>query len=386
VAGPWITEREVALVAEAARSGWYEDSNLHVERFERAFARHTGRAHAIALPSCTSAIHLALAAAGIGPGDEVIVPELTWIATVAPVHYVGATPVFADVEPDHWCVSPESVESLVGPRTRAVVGVDLYGNLAAWDRLEQIAARRGLLLVEDAAEALGAEWGARRAGSFGDAAVFSFHGSKTLTTGEGGMLVTDRRDLLDRALVLRDHGRAPGDRRFRNIEVGYKYKMCALQAALGLAQLERLDELVARKRAILGQYRRELAPLGVRMNADRPGTRGSCWMSTMVWDGGPGKDGLMDLLAADGIDTRPFFHPLSGLPAYLDHPQAQIARARNHASRRLSARGINLPSALRLGPEEVARVADSVRRHLPARARGPGLEPGDVEPEQPEAE
>ena len=364
VAGPSITEREVALVAEAAREGWYENSGRHIAQFESAFALHTGRAHAVSLPSCTSAIHLALAAAGVGPGDEVIVPDLTWIATAAPIQYVGATPVFADVEPEYWCISPASVENLITARTKAIIGVDLYGNLAAWDQLERIASRHGLLLVEDAAEGVGAEWGARRAGGFGDVSVFSFHGSKTLTTGEGGMLVTDRRDLLDRVHVLRDHGRAPGDRRFYNLEVGYKYKMSPIQAALGLAQLERLDELVAIKRRIFEQYRQELAGLDVQMNLDRPGTRGSFWMSTIVWNGGPSKDSLMDMLEGDGIDTRPFFHPLSSLPAYRHSPQAHAAKLRNATSYRIAERGINLPSALSLNRDDIASASTSIRSHL----------------------
>ena len=366
VSGPWITEHEIRLVTEAARGSWYGNANDFIERFERAFARHTGRRYAIALPSCTSAIHLSLAAAGIGRGDEVIVPEITWIATAAPIQYVGATPVFADVEPDYWCLDPASVERSITPRTRAIIGVDLYGNMADWSALEEIASRHGLLLIEDAAEAIGATLHGRQAGAFGRTAVFSFHGSKTLTTGEGGMLVTDDDELWRRALCLRDHGRQPGDSAFVNSEVAFKYKMSAMQAALGLGQLDRLDELVARKREIFTNYRRELAGCdGLRMNQDRPGSVGSCWMSTITWTDGPTKEELQAGLRREGIDTRPFFHPLSSLPAYTGIVNSAELREQNPVAYQISERGLNLPSALCLTQEDVASVCRALISFLP---------------------
>src|SRR5262245_17656235 len=259
IAGPWITDKEVAYVADAARNAWYAGANQFHERFERAFAEYIGVDHAIALPSCTSAIHLALLGLRVGPGDEVILPDCTWIASAAPVTYVGATPVFADIEPDPWCLSARSFEERITPRTRAVIPVDLYGGTPDFDAIDAVARKHRIAVIEDAAEAIGSERGARKAGSFGDAGVFSFHGSKTLTTGEGGMLVTRREDVWRRALFLRDHGRAPGDRMFWNTEVGHKYKMSAMQAALGLAQLERIDELLAKKRQIFAWYEGALA-------------------------------------------------------------------------------------------------------------------------------
>ncbi len=185
----------------------------------RRFASYIGVRFAVALPSCTSAIHLALVALGVGPGDEVIVPEITWIASAAPVSYVGATPVFADVDPDTWCMSRGSFERCITPRTKAVIPVDLYGYMPAMDELREMARQRGIDVIEDAAEAVGSELNGRRAGSFGDVGVFSFHGSKTLTTGEGGMLVTDSDAMHDARLFLRDHGREPGDKMFWNAEV-----------------------------------------------------------------------------------------------------------------------------------------------------------------------
>ena len=285
VAGPWITDKEVAYVADAVRHGWYGHANDYAVRFEDAFAAHLGVRHAVSLPSATSAIHLSLAALGIGPGDEVIVPDATWIATAAPITYVGATPVFADVDPMTWCLDAQSFEANITPRTKAVIPVDLYGGMPDMDAIRQIATQAGIAIIEDAAEAIGSEYHGGRAGSFGDTGVFSFHGSKTMTTGEGGMLVTDREDILRRVLVLRDHGRRPGDTSFRNAEVAFKYRMTSMQAALGLAQLERLDELVDRKRAIFAWYKRELADVpGLTLNHEPEGTRNSYWMVTAIVD------------------------------------------------------------------------------------------------------
>ena len=213
---------------------WYGSANHYHDRFERAFAEYVGTKYAVALPSCTAALHLALLALGVGPGDEVIVPDCTWIASSAPISYVGATPVFADIDAQTWCLSAETLEQCITPRTRAVIAVDLYGNMPDMDALRFVARRHGLAIIEDAAEAIGSEYHGRMAGSLGDMGVFSFHGSKTLTTGEGGMLVTDRADIISRVHVLRDHGRRPGDVSFFNAEVAFKYKMSSFQAAFGL--------------------------------------------------------------------------------------------------------------------------------------------------------
>ncbi len=367
VAGPSITRREIDCVAHAAETAWYERAGEYHRRFEDSFSAYVGVSHALALPSCTSAIHLALLALGIGPGDEVIVPDITWIATAAPVDYVGATVVFADIDPVTWCMSADSFEACVTPRTRAVIPVDLYGGVPDYDSVRAIAKRHGLAVIEDAAEAIGASYRGARAGSLGDAGVFSFHGSKTLTTGEGGMLLTNRRDVFDRAATLRDHGRAPGDVMFWNGEVAHKYKMSALQAALGLAQLERVDELVAKKREAFGWYQDELGELpGVHWNPEPPGTTSSFWMTTAVLDPAYGltKDVVAARLDADGIDTRPFFHPLSSLPAYASRVEAARARKRNRFSYRVAPYGINLPSSAALTRDDVARVASSFRQAL----------------------
>jgi len=367
VAGPWITQKEIDYVTDAVTNAWYGNANMYHERFEKAFAGYVGTKFAMALPTCTSALHLSLLALGISGGDEVIVPDATWIATSAPIPYVGATPVFADIDPDTWCLSAESFEACITPRTKAVIPVDLYGGMPDMDAIRAVARRHNIAIIEDAAEALGAEYKGKRAGSFGDMGVFSFHGSKTVTTGEGGMLVTDREDLFKRIQVLRDHGRQPGDRMFWNTEVAYKYKMSSMQAALGLAQLERIDELMERKREQFEWYKQGLMGIGgITMNAEPAGTRNAYWMVTIVLDPelGLNKTQLMERLGEHSIDTRPFFHPLSSIPAYEDLEQAHIARKRNHVTYSISPYAINLPSALNLGYTEIQLVCDTLKKVL----------------------
>jgi perosamine synthetase len=361
VAGPSITQREIDYVTDAVTNAWYGNANVYHQRFEKAFADYIGVRHAIALPSCTSAIHLALSALGIGRGDEVIVPEITWIASAAPITYTGATPVFADIDEKTWCLDPASFERAITSRTKAVIPVDLYGHPAALDAITTVADRHGIAVIEDAAEAIGAEFHGRRTGSFGRAGVFSFHGSKTLTTGEGGMLVTNDAQLHQRALVLRDHGRAPGDTMFFNREVAYKYKMSSMQAALGLAQLERIDELVARKREIFNWYRDSLASRSeFTLNVEAAGTTSTYWMVTVIVDPRLAipKEAIIERLKVSGIDTRPFFHPLSSIPAYEGTPSAAGARDRNQIAYRIAPHGVNLPSGLNLTRDDVARVSE----------------------------
>ena len=369
VAGPWVTEREIEYVADAARNAWFSNHYEYNRRFEEAFASYIGVKHAVSLPHCTAAIHLSLAAAGIGPGDEVIVPDVTWIASVAPVVYVGATPIFADIKRDTWCIDPMSVEASVTARTKAIIGVDLYGSMADWSELRRIAQRHGLLLIEDSAEALGSEYGGKKAGALGDIGVFSFHGSKTLTTGEGGMFVTNDDHLHRRVMTLRDHGRPPGDKLFLNTEIGFKYKMSALQAAFGLAQIERIDELIRRKREIFGWYKAALEDVpGIALNVEPQGTVNSYWMVTVVLDPSYDMDkfSLMGALKERNIDTRPFFSPLSSLPAFADRPESSAHMPKEPAGNEIAGYGVNLPSGYHITPDLVQHVAGGLKKILKA--------------------
>jgi perosamine synthetase len=364
VAGPWITQKEIDYVADAAAHAWYENANMYHERFEKAFSHYIGTKYAMALPSCTSAIHLSLLSFGIGKGDEVIIPDLTWIATAAPITYVGAVPVFADCDEKTWCISPDNFQECITPKTKAVIPVDLYGNMPEMDAIRDIAEDRHLAIIEDAAEAIGSEFHGKRAGSFGDTGVFSFHGSKTLTTGEGGMLVTGREDIYQRCLALRDHGRAPGEKMFWNAEVGFKYKMSSMQAALGLAQLERIEELVDRKRQIFTWYQKNLQPVeGITLNCEPSGTKNSYWMVTAIFDPKFGlfKEDIMRMMKEKGIDLRPFFYPLSSQPAYTALTSARKARRRNNVAYRISPYGVNLPCGMNMDEERVEFVFNAIK-------------------------
>lgn len=367
IAGPWITRREVDYVTDAVTNGWYGQATSYIQRLEARFSDHLGIAHAVALPSATSGLHLSLAALGVGPGDEVIVAETTWIASSAAISYVGATPVFADVDPRTWCLSPESFSKAITPRTRAVIAVDIYGNMADYDAILEIARKHGIKVVEDAAEAVGSTYKGRPAGTLGDVGVFSFHGSKTLSTGEGGMLVTADDELRQRVDFLRDHGRVPGDSSFINAEVAFKYKMSNLQAAIGLAQVERMAEIVARKRRIFEWYRRHLGGVdGIRMNDPGPDVESDYWLVSIVWDPGLGLDKTRLRAECDrhGIDTRPFFSPLSSLPAYRGIPGIERYAGRNPVAYQLGDCGINLPSSLALTEDQADFVCGKLKELL----------------------
>ena len=368
ISGPWITQKEIDYVTDAATNAWYRNANVYNERFEKTFAEYLGVNYSISLPSCTSAIHLSLLAQGIGPGDEVIVPDITWIATAAPISYVGAKPIFADIDRKSWCLSAESFEKHITPQTKAVILVDLYGSMPDMDALLAVAKQHGIKVIEDAAAAIGSEYKGKKAGSFGDTGVFSFQGAKTLTTGEGGMLATNCEDVYRRVLFLRDHGRKPGDTKmFYNLEVAYKYKMGNLQAALGLAQIERIEELVARKQEIFSWYERRLRGIdGLTWNQAIEGIKNSYWMVTAIIDKKfeISKERLIDLLSEKNIDCRPFFYPLSSLPAYESIGREPPAHRMNPVSYEISPFGINLPSALSLQEKDVAYVCDALSESL----------------------
>lgn len=362
VSGPSITEREVEYVTEAARNAWFENANTFNQRFEQLFASVHAARYAISLPSCTSALHLSLAALGVGPGDEVIVPDCTWIASAAPISYVGAQPVFADIYPDSWCIDAGSLSGLISSRTRAIIAVDLYGDMPDYAALQELAAHHNIPIIEDAAEAIGSRWRGTPAGRMGITGTFSFHGSKTVTTGEGGMLITDDEAIYRRCLFLRDHGRPPGDTLFQNDEVAFKYKMSSMQAAMGLAQLERLEELITRKRKIFSWYAERLGQHpSLILNRVASDVVNSFWMVTvLIPEGGPDKHEVMRRLAAEGIHTRPFFNPLSSLNAYAMSPDTPRARKANTVSYSVSKRGINLPSGLQLDEATVDFVTQAL--------------------------
>jgi perosamine synthetase len=363
VASPLIGEREIEYVTDAVRSGWVSSIGPYIDRFEASFARYVGAAHAVTVCNGTAALHLAYHALGLGPGDEVILPDLTFAATAHAVLQVGATPVLVDVEEDTGGIDPVAVERALTPRTRAIVAVHLYGHPADMTALRSLSDRRGILLVEDAAEAHGAAVGDAKVGALGAVAAFSFYGNKIITTGEGGMLTTNDRALAERIRFLKDHGMSK-ERRYVHSELAFNYRMTNLQAALGLAQMERIGAFLEKKRALRGWYGERLAGLeGVTLNTERPGYRNVYWMVNAVLGDAvrASRDDVAARLRAAGVDSRPFFVPMSALPHLARYRQVGRDGDGCPVAARLGARGMNLPSGAGLTERDIDRVSAALR-------------------------
>ncbi len=360
--GPSITDHEIDTVMDAMKNGWYgEKKYWYVENFEAEFAQYHHRKYALMTPNCTSAIHLILLALGIGAGDEVVVPECTWIASATHITHVGATTVFADVDESTWCMSAEGLERVITPRTKAVIVVDLYGNMPDMDALQQVADKHGITLIEDAAGALGSVYHGKKAGSFGIASVFSFHRTKTITTGEGGMLLLDDDALYERCHFLRDHGRSK-EKHYYNAEVAYKYMPCNLLASLGYAQLQRVEALVEAKRHLLQVFRSIFAGISdLYLNPEPPGGRNGAWCTALIFGKsfGLNKEQAIEKLEAMGFEGRPFFYPLSAMPAY--GGESAEKRANAPVAYDLSQRGICLPAAFNTSDEQLLAYGNAIR-------------------------
>ena len=361
LAQPELGEEELANVVDAVRSGWISSLGAYIARLEDGFAAYCTVRHGVAVMNGTAALHLALAAAGVREGDEVIVPTLTFVATANAVKYCGATPVFVDADPAHWSMDARQIEARVTPRTRAIVPVHLYGHPCDMDPVMDVARRHRLTVIEDAAEAIGGEYRGRRVGSLGHVASFSFYGNKTMTTGEGGMCVTDDVALRDQLLLLRDHG-MDAKRRYWHEVVGFNYRMTNLQAAVGVAQLAKLDRFVAARREVASWYADALADLvrrwGITPQPELPWAKSSFWLSSILLPtGGPTAQEMTVRLAAEGIDSRPFFHPMHTLPPYRTSERFPIAED-------LAARGLNLPTGYGLTRSDVDRVVSALARAL----------------------
>lgn len=358
---PSITEREVEYATDAAKNGWGERCYEYIFQFENRFREFTGAHYAIATSSCTGALHMGLAALGVGHDDEVILADTNWIASAAPITYLGAKPVFVDVLPDTWCIDPDQVEAAITPRTKAIIAVHLYGNLCEMERLLEISSRHGIPIIEDSAEAIGSYWNGHHAGTLGAFGAFSFHGTKTLTTGEGGMFITQDRVLYEKVLTLSNHGRAIGQtKQFWPDIVGFKYKMSNIQAAIGCGQMDRIAKLVSRKREIFAYYQKQLGSLpGISMNPEKSGTTNGYWMPTAVFapETAVTRERLLEAFKAENIDGRVFFHPLSSLPMFRPKPA-------NRNSYDLPARAINLPSYHDLTDADQDRVIAVVKNLL----------------------
>jgi perosamine synthetase len=358
ISKPFIGAREKELVLDALDSGWVSSIGKYIDEFEERFARYCGTEYALTTSNGTTGLHLALAALGVGPGDEVIVPDLTFVASANAVAYTGATPVLADVDADTLCLDLDAVKSLITPRTKVIMPVHLYGHPADMDALAEIADAHGLVVVEDAAEAHGAEYKGRRVGGLGKCAVFSFYGNKVITTGEGGMVTTNDRDFYQRAKRLRDHAMSPQKRYFHD-ERGFNYRITNLQAALGVAQLGRIKEFLDRRTEIMNWYSSEIETTdGIRLNRVKNWAKSAFWMICLEvdsFDEGR-RDSFMRALKTRGIDTRPYFCALSSMPMYKQAPLPVASRKAQI--------GLNLPSYFELTKDEVRRIGTNVNALL----------------------
>jgi len=363
MAGPWITNHEIETVNDCMLHGW--DNYRYVETFQKEFAKYHNRKYGIMTPNCTTAIHLLLAGLGIKDEDEVIVPDCTWIATAAPITYQRAKPVFCDIDVQNWCSSPESVEKCISAKTKAIITVDLFGNMPDMDSMISLSEKYGIPFIEDAAEAVGSIYKGIRAGKFGIGSVFSFHRTKTITTGEGGMLLLDDDKLYERCMFLRDHGRRHDGPMYFNFEVTFKYMPFNLQAAIGYSQFQRIDELVGKKQWILHKYKEHLADIpDIQMNCESESITNGAWITGLVfgYSHNISKFIVMEKMKGFGYPARPFFYPLSSLPAYPGY--RKLYEKKNPNSYNISPRGINLPGDLMLNEEQIVEYCNVLKKVL----------------------
>ncbi len=367
--GPSITQAEIDLVTEAVKDGWYDKRNLHLDQFVKEFSAFTGKRYCLPTSHGTAAIHLALIGLGVGPGDEVIVSDITWVACAAPVAYVGAKVVFADINEGNWCLSPESFEKAITRKTKAVIVVDILGTMPDMGAILAIARKHHIAVIEDAAEAIGAQYKGKPAGSFGDVGIFSFNATKLVIAGQGGAAVTDNRKVFERMKLYAHHGinKKPNARYYWSMALGFNYNWTNIQAALALAQLRRLRELVEKRRKIFRWYKQRLQNLkGVHFLKEVKGVRSTHWITTVMLDQKLGikKETVERALKKHHIDARPFFYPISSMPPYARYTRGKDMRTINPVSYRISPYGVCLPSGANLTEVEVDYVCRMFKQVL----------------------
>ncbi len=362
LAEPDLSGNEEAYVTDAIRSGWISSTGKYVDRFEATFAQFCGTKIALSVVNGTCALHLALLGLGVGVGDEVIVPSLTYIATANAVRYVGAEPVFADIDTANWCIDPTAIQKAITPKTKGIIAVHLYGHPADMDAINAVASAHSLWVLEDAAEAHGALYKGRPAGSLATAAIFSFYGNKIVSSGEGGAITLDDPALAARLKLLRGQGMDP-ERRYHFLEIGYNFRLTNVACALLCAQLERAEEMAANRAAIFASYREKLANVpGIGFQPVADWARPAPWLFPITVDDelfGCSRDALMARLADNGIETRPFFPPL-----HLQRPYAAAWRKRGgdlSVTKRIAQTGMLLPTYAALSDADIGRVAAAVR-------------------------
>jgi len=364
IAGPWWTELEAEIIKDALNN---PHSYAYVEKFEKEFANWHGRKFGLMTPNCHQAIHLLLKAIGIKKGDKVIAPDCTWIGTTAGIDYCGATPAFCDIEEDTWCLDPKNVEKNITPETKAIITVDLYGNMPKMEELTEIARKHNLPLIEDSAEALGSKYKGVRAGKFGIGSTFSFHRTKTLSTGEGGMLILDDEEIFERAKFLRDCGRSVA-KPYQIDEISCKYMPSNIQAALAHGQFLRINELIGKKREIFSWYRKHLSSIeDICLNQENENVENGAWATSLVFgkSHNMSKEKMIEELTKLELPTRPFFQPLSSQPGYMKKGfNIKEYKIKNPVAYNVSSRGITLPSAFELTEELAKEYCDGIKNIL----------------------
>ena len=357
VSEPVLGEKELLYVSECILTGWVSSIGKFVTQFEEMFAKFCGTKYAVSTSSGTTALHLSLLALDIQPGDEIIVPSLTFIATANVVRHCGATPVFIDSEIETWNMDPSLIENAITPRTKAIIPVHLYGHPADMDPIVALAKKYDLHVIEDAAEAHGALYKGKKVGSLGEMGTFSFFGNKTITTGEGGMVVTDDESLYEKMQIIKAHGMDPKMKYIHPL-LGYNYRLTNIQAAIGVAQMEKIDVIIEKKRLIAKWYENGLKNIpGIMLPPEKEWARNVYWMYSILIDDsitGVLRDDLMEGLQNKGIESRPFFYPIHKQPIY-DLPMNLLV------AEKLSIRGLSLPSASNLQKEDVKKVVGEIK-------------------------
>lgn len=354
LAQPQLNGNEYKYLMDAFLSTWISSTGKYIALFEQNFAKYCGVQYGVATSNGTTALHLALTALGIGEGDEVIVPDITFAATINAVLYTGATPVIVDIEEDSWCIEPDEIEKAITKKTKAVIPVHIYGQPCDMGRICEIARKYGIYVVEDCAEAHGAEWRERKVGSFGIISCFSFFGNKIITTGEGGMCVTDSEELNNKMCVLRDHGMSK-TRKYYHEVVGFNYRMTNLQAAIGTAQIERIDEMLDWRSKLENKYRE--AFFGIKgiilQNSNLLYRKKITWLVSILVDGCK-RDEILLKLKNNGIDARAFFIPLSEMEIYSKYANSC------ERSKRISAMGLNLPTTYEVNHKTIDKIKEII--------------------------
>ena len=356
---PELTGNEQAYVKECLDSTWISSKGKYVTLFEDKFSEYLGVKYATTVSNGTVALHLALLALGIGPGDEVIVPTFTYIASVNAIAYVGATPVFVDSDEGSWNIDDKQITNKITQKTKAILVVHLYGNPCEMDSICNICSRHNLMLIEDVAEAFGSQYKGKFLGEFGDISTFSFFGNKTITTGEGGMVISNNKGLIDRVSHLKSQA-VSASREYWHDEIGFNYRMTNICAAIGVAQLENADNIIKKKQLVAEWYKLELKETGISFPLEDNNLVNTYWMVSVLLENEQLKTGLRNHLKICGIETRPFFYPSHIQPAFKSVEKFPIAES-------ISLRGLNLPSYPGLTQDNIRCIGNNIKDYLNAK-------------------